>query len=142
MVSNLTNGHIPAGFFVPMLYEKRAPTFEQQAELLLSRGLEADKNELIGRLVVVSYYRLGGYWHPFLDDDDQFQDGITLDQIWLRYTFDRRLRVLMMDAIERIEISVQTATFRPLGLWGGLYRYSVLPFHGFIFKGMLKKLTA
>ena len=37
---------------------------------------------------------------------------------------------------------VQTATFRPLGLWGRLYWYSVLPFHGFIFKGMLKNLTS
>jgi uncharacterized protein YbjT (DUF2867 family) len=36
---------------------------------------------------------------------------------------------------------VQTATFRPLGLWGRLYWYSVLPFHGLIFKGMLKKIT-
>ena len=36
---------------------------------------------------------------------------------------------------------VQTATFRPLGLWGRLYWYSVLPFHSFIFKGMLKKIT-
>lgn len=36
---------------------------------------------------------------------------------------------------------VQTATFRPLGLWGRLYWYSVLPFHGFIFSGMLKKIT-
>jgi len=37
---------------------------------------------------------------------------------------------------------VQTATFRPLGLMGRLYWYSVLPFHGFIFKGMLKKLSS
>ncbi|GAL79649.1 putative nucleoside-diphosphate-sugar epimerase [Algibacter lectus] len=35
----------------------------------------------------------------------------------------------------------QTATFRPLGLAGRLYWYSVLPFHGFIFKGMLKALA-
>jgi hypothetical protein len=35
---------------------------------------------------------------------------------------------------------IQTATFRPLGLIGRLYWYSVLPFHGFIFKGMIKKL--
>lgn len=34
-----------------------------------------------------------------------------------------------------------TATFRPLGLMGRLYWYSVLPFHGFIFKGMINKLT-
>lgn len=36
---------------------------------------------------------------------------------------------------------VQTATFRPLGLLGRLYWYSVLPLHGFIFKGMINNLT-
>ena len=36
---------------------------------------------------------------------------------------------------------VQTATFRPRGLIGRLYWYLVLPFHGFIFKGMLKELS-
>ena len=35
----------------------------------------------------------------------------------------------------------QEATFRPLGLSGRLYWYSVLPFHGLIFNGMLKKLA-
>jgi len=35
----------------------------------------------------------------------------------------------------------QTATFRPRGLWGRLYWYSVLPFHGLIFNGMIKNLT-
>ncbi|MCK8141188.1 SDR family oxidoreductase [Flavobacterium sp. I-SCBP12n] len=34
----------------------------------------------------------------------------------------------------------QAATFRPRGFWGKVYWYSVLPFHGFIFKGMLEKL--
>lgn len=34
----------------------------------------------------------------------------------------------------------QSATFRPKGIWGNLYWYSVLPFHGFIFEGMLNKL--
>ena len=36
---------------------------------------------------------------------------------------------------------IQRATFRPLGLWGRLYWYAVLPFHGFIFKGMIKNIT-
>jgi len=35
----------------------------------------------------------------------------------------------------------QTATFRPLGLLGRLYWYSVLPFHGFIFNGMIHKIA-
>lgn len=34
----------------------------------------------------------------------------------------------------------QAATFRPQGIWGKLYWYSVLPFHGFIFNGMINKL--
>jgi uncharacterized protein YbjT (DUF2867 family) len=36
----------------------------------------------------------------------------------------------------------QTATFRPLGLWGRLYWYAVLPFHYFVFNGMINKLIA
>jgi hypothetical protein len=35
----------------------------------------------------------------------------------------------------------QTATFRPLGLLGRLYWYAVLPFHGFVFKGMLQRVV-
>jgi len=35
---------------------------------------------------------------------------------------------------------VQTATFRPKGLWGRIYWYTVFPFHGFIFRGMLKRI--
>ncbi len=37
---------------------------------------------------------------------------------------------------------IQTATFRPVGILGRLYWYSVYPFHGFIFTGMIDKLTA
>ncbi|MBC3540184.1 SDR family oxidoreductase [Rufibacter sediminis] len=36
----------------------------------------------------------------------------------------------------------QTATFRPLGVWGRLYWYSVLPFHAFIFSNMLKRISS
>jgi hypothetical protein len=35
----------------------------------------------------------------------------------------------------------QTATFRPLGLWGRIYWYTILPFHGFIFPGMIRNIT-
>jgi len=39
------------------------------------------------------------------------------------------------------DVLVQTATFRPLGLLGRLYWYAVLPFHGLIFNGMLRRLA-
>ena len=36
---------------------------------------------------------------------------------------------------------IQTATFRPKGLWGRMYWYLVYPFHGIIFKGMIQRIA-
>ena len=44
--------------------------------------------------------------------------------------------------IDEENILHQTAIFRPLGLWGRIYWYSVLPFHSFIFKGMIRNIAA
>jgi uncharacterized protein YbjT (DUF2867 family) len=44
--------------------------------------------------------------------------------------------------IDNNNVLHQTATFRPLGLWGRLYWYSVLPFHGFIFRGMIRNIVS
>ena len=92
-----------------MRYEKPPLTFSQQADQLIARGLSADRSILIDRLKAVSYYRLSGYWYPFRNPEDSFKPGTTLDTIWKRYTFDRRLRLLVMDAIERVEVSVRTS---------------------------------
>lgn len=43
--------------------------------------------------------------------------------------------------IDQNNILTQTATFRPLGLYGRMYWYAVLPFHGIIFNGMIKKIA-
>ena len=39
------------------------------------------------------------------------------------------------------DLLVQTATFRPRGLLGRLYWFSVLPLHGFIFRGMVNRIA-
>ncbi|MDF1554441.1 MAG: Abi family protein [Deferrisomatales bacterium] len=92
-----------------MKFTKPPLTFEQQADLLLGRGLVADRDTLIQRLKAVNYYRLSGYLYEFRDNPgDGYQAGTTLDAVWRRYTFDRRLRVLIMDVIERIEVSTRT----------------------------------
>lgn len=44
--------------------------------------------------------------------------------------------------IEDKNVLIQTATFRPLGMYGRLYWYAVLPFHGLIFNGMIREITA
>lgn len=43
---------------------------------------------------------------------------------------------------EKTSTLIQTATFRPLGVWGRLYWYLVLPFHGPIFRNMAKNLIS
>lgn len=90
-------------------YLKGHLSFEKQADQLIARGLESDRDELIKRLSAVSYYRLSGYLYPFRElPGDQFKPGSTLTSVWERYCFDRRLRVLFLDAIERIEVAVRT----------------------------------
>lgn len=91
-----------------MIYDKVPLTFDQQADRLIDRGLIAEKEELITRLSAVNYYRLTGYLYPFRLPNDTFQNGTTLEKVWRRYVFDRRLRVLILDAIERIEVAVRT----------------------------------
>ncbi len=87
-------------------YAKPALSFEQQADQLLNRGFQADRARLIETLSRVSYYRLSAYWHPFKRPDESFAPGTTLEKVWRRYTFDRQLRLLVMDAIERVEVAV------------------------------------
>lgn len=43
--------------------------------------------------------------------------------------------------INEDNVLIQTATFRPLGVLGRLYWYAVLPFHGFIFNGMIRNIA-
>ncbi|OHD65853.1 MAG: hypothetical protein A2176_03285 [Spirochaetes bacterium RBG_13_51_14] len=92
-----------------MKYTKPPLSFETQADQLIKRGLETNRELLISRLKAVSYYRLSGYWHPFrIPTDDNFKENTTFEQIWHRYVFDRQLRLCFMDAIERIEIALRT----------------------------------
>jgi abortive infection bacteriophage resistance protein len=90
-------------------YLKKHLPLEEQAQQLLDRGLMADKEELIRRLCAVNYYRLSGYLYPFREPgSDAFRANTLLKTVWDRYCFDRRLRVLLLDAIERVEVAVRT----------------------------------
>lgn len=113
-----------------MRYSKPPLSFEKQADLLLSRGLLADKPVLIKTLQNVNYYRLSGYLYPYRQADDLFKDGTTFQQVWRHYTFDRRLRFIVMDAIERVEVSVRTQLIYALVHSAGAFGYGeaqVLP---------------
>lgn len=89
-------------------YDKQALSFEAQADKLIERGLVADRADLIARLQVTNYYRLTGYLYTFREADHSYRAGTTLEMVWRLYTFDHRLRLLMLDAIESIEVHVRT----------------------------------
>jgi abortive infection bacteriophage resistance protein len=92
-------------------YIKGPLSFEAQANLLIQRGMSGDRELIINRLHEVNYYRLSAYWYPFREKesaDNNLREGTQFDVVWDRYVFDRQLRLLVMDAIERVEISVRT----------------------------------
>ncbi|MCW5521113.1 Abi family protein [Aureitalea sp. L0-47] len=93
------------------MFNKPATTIDQQLALLAKRGLEID-NEALARhyLSHVSYYRLGEYWYVMQADKEthQFKDKSKFSDVVNLYNFDRKLRILLFDVIEKIEISLRT----------------------------------
>nr|WP_301537964.1 Abi family protein [Arthrobacter sp. PAMC 25486] len=59
----------------------------------------------------IGYYRLSPYMIPFQigRPDHVFRDGTTFDDVLGLYVFDRALRLLVMDALERVEVAVRAA---------------------------------
>jgi abortive infection bacteriophage resistance protein len=88
--------------------QKKPLTFEQQADRLISLGFQADRDSLVAHLKYINYYRIKGYLYPFRQTDKTFEPGTTFEKVSRQYVFDRRLRVLLMEAIERIEVAVRT----------------------------------
>lgn len=91
-----------------MIFSKPALTIDAQVALLQSRGMGGDASRIRRRLMAVSYYRLSAYWHTFKRPDDSFVPNTHIDVVWDRYIFDRALRVLVMDAVERFEVATRS----------------------------------
>ena len=108
---------IIGGFLLPeeMHYTKQALEFQDQLALLQQRGLGvADPVRALHWLQRVSYYRLSAYFLPFKDGAN-FQPGVEFNDIAGLYIFDRKLRLLVLDAIERVEIALRTAITYEIG---------------------------
>lgn len=103
--------------FLPMtsgreIFSKRPLAVGDQIELLEARGLHIPDRERAARyLRFIGYYRLAVYSRPYQIGDDSghaFRLGVSFDDILSLYVFDRQLRLLMMDAVERIEVAFRT----------------------------------
>ena len=84
---------------------------------------------------------------------DKIDSGDALD-FWRVLVADKKEKRLLLFAemkvpgeawlefdIDHNNILHQTATFRPKGIWGRLYWYLMIPFHYFIFSGMIKNIA-
>lgn len=92
-----------------MRYSKEALSYEQQADQLIQRGLITDRDKLIKRLQSTSYFRISGYLHPYrIPGSEDYQPGTSLDTVWRNCLFDQRLRTLVLDAIEAVEVFTRT----------------------------------
>ena len=84
-------------------------SFQGQVDLLKKRGLTIDDEpKALSYLKEISYYRLSAYFLPYQQIKDTFNTGITFDKVIKTYSFDRELRLLIFDCIERIEIAIRT----------------------------------
>lgn len=91
------------------IYSKPFLSFDDQIALMQSRGLDIpDTQRAKMYLQQINYYRLSAYFLPFQTTVDRFDTGTTFEHIIKTYTFDRELRLLVFDAIERIEVAIRT----------------------------------
>ncbi|MCB9741555.1 MAG: Abi family protein [Alphaproteobacteria bacterium] len=110
-----------------MRFEKPALSLDDQVTRLLDRGLHGEPERMKEKLSSVSYYRLSVYWHVLRQSDRSFKDDASFETAWRLYTFDRELRVLTMDLIERFEIAVRTRLAEAHAVRGGPFAYAEDP---------------
>lgn len=110
-----------------MLYSKPPLSVSEQVTRLESRGMTfRDKARAERYLQNIGYYRLSAYWLPFetpvlpgTSRTHVFAGDVEFDRIVDLYIFDRKLRLLVLEAIERIEVSVRTQWAGELALRTG-----------------------
>jgi abortive infection bacteriophage resistance protein len=104
---------------------KTPASIADQIALLKQRGmLFNDEQSAHHFLENISYYRLKGYWWDMQDDIalHTLKPNTYFEDIIERYNFDRRLRLILFDAIERIEIALRTKMIYHLSLaYGSLW---------------------
>lgn len=120
-----------AGYSFPgagMSYDKPARTYAEQLEILKSRGLAVgDPTLALHCLEHFNYYRISAYRFPLSiqGNPDRFLPGATFEQLWGLYCFDRQLRLLVTEALKRLEVSVRAHWAYVLGHAHGAQAYEM-----------------
>lgn len=102
-------------------YTKPAISISDQLVKLTTRGLAIpDPVSAEHYLKHIGYYRLTGYGLSFFDRaSGRYDAGRSFQDLLDHYIFDRELRVMVMDEIERIEIAVRSIIVNELSLKHG-----------------------
>ncbi|MBC7592636.1 MAG: Abi family protein [Kineosporiaceae bacterium] len=93
-------------------YDKSALGLDKLVDRLSERGLvRPDPDRASRYLRHIGYFRLSPYTIPFQQGqpDHLFRGGAAFDDVLDLYIFDRALRLLVMDALERVEVAVRAA---------------------------------
>ena len=111
-----------------MRFAKPAISIDDQLTLLRCRGMIIDDAATARHyLSHISYYRLRAYWLPFElpteDGDHAFRPVTTFEDVLSLYVFDRQLRLLVMDAIERVEVSLRAQWAHHMAMTYGPHGY-------------------
>jgi len=87
-------------------YNKQFLNIEEQINLLKSRGLIVnDEEKAKFFLKHIGYYHLSIYAKAYQNSEEQFKNETTFEDIINLYNFDKKLRILILDILERIEMS-------------------------------------
>lgn len=98
----------------------------EQIALLQSRGMKFQDDSIASHFLSnISYYRLKGYWWEMQLDNVQhiFKDNCYFEDVVELYNFDRHFRLIIFNAIERIEIALRTKLIYHLSLKYGAHWY-------------------
>lgn len=89
---------------------KPATTYEKQIEILASRGLQIENHEAaIQMLRGVNYYRFTAYALTYKNNrTNTYNDSISFEHIMTIYKFDKKMRHLLLEHLETIEIAFKT----------------------------------
>lgn len=92
-------------------FSKIYKTSDELIELLQSRGLLISDVQRAERYIQnIGYYRLSAYMYPLLKEpksNHQFKECTAFDDVIMLYRFDKKLRILLFNEIEKIEIAVR-----------------------------------
>lgn len=88
--------------------EKIPATISEQIKILKQRGcVFEDENAARETLKYINYYRLSNYFEPFSVSKHKYEEGTSFNKIMRVYEMDRKLRSILLAALEEVEISLR-----------------------------------